>query len=293
MSSTTGTVNPIARPGDYKSDLKPVWCAGCGDFGVLNAMAQAFATLGLRPERTLVVSGIGCSSRIPGYLKTFGFNSVHGRALPIAIGAKLGNTGLTILAAGGDGDGFSIGTGHFPHACRRNVDITYVMMDNNIYGLTKGQLSPTSPSEMVTATSGYGSVETPINPVGVALGCEATFVARGFSGDIKHLADIIIQGIRHPGFAFIQVLSPCVTFVGKDQFQIIKNQLRYLDQDPNYDASDLCNAFKVVNEKGRISVGVIHRSDRPSYHDKMAQLHKAVETDPHKTLASLMDLYRV
>ncbi len=293
MSSTTGTGDPKTSPGDYKSDLKPVWCAGCGDFGVLNAMAQAFASLGLKPERTLVVSGIGCSSRIPGYLKTFGFNSVHGRALPIAIGAKLGNPDLTVLAAGGDGDGFSIGTGHFPHACRRNVDITYVMMDNNIYGLTKGQLSPTSPSEMVTTTSGYGSVETPINPVGVALGCEAAFVARGFAGDIKHLADIIVQGIRHPGFAFIQVLSPCVTFVGKDQFQIIKSQLRYLDQDPNYDASDLCNAFRVVNEKGRISVGLIHRSGRPSYHDKMDRLHKAVETDPHNTLASLMDLYRV
>ncbi len=293
MSSTQEAVVAKALPSDYKSNLKPVWCAGCGDFGVLNALAQAFASLEIKPERTMVVSGIGCSSRIPGYLKTFGFNSVHGRALPIAIGAKLGNPELTILAAGGDGDGFSIGTGHFPHACRRNIDITYVMMDNNIYGLTKGQLSPTSPSEMRTTTSAYGSVETPMNPVGLALGCEATFVARGFAGDIKHLTEIIIQGIRHPGFAFIQVLSPCVTFVGKEQFLTIKNQLHYLDQDPDYDSSDLCNAFRVVNEKGRISVGVIHRSDRPPYHDKMAQLHKAVEKDPHKTLASLMDLYRV
>ena len=287
------TVVTQPKAGDYKSDLKPVWCAGCGDFGVLNAMAQAFARLELNPQESMVVSGIGCSSRIPGYLKTFGFNSVHGRALPIAIGVKLGNPKLTVIAAGGDGDGFSIGTGHFPHACRRNVNITYVMMDNNIYGLTKGQLSPTSPSEMKTTTSGYGSVETPIDPVRLALGCEATFVARSFSGDIKHLTEMIVQGMQHPGFAFIQVLSPCVTFVGKDQFLIIKNQLRYLDQDPDHDVSNLVSAFRVVNEKDRISVGVIHKSNRPSYLDKMHQLHSYVANDPHDTLESLLDLFRV
>lgn len=293
MSSIQQTMATPPKPGDYKSDLKPVWCAGCGDFGVLNAMAQAFANLELNPRETLVVSGIGCSSRIPGYLKAFGFNSVHGRALPIASGAKLGNPKLTVIAAGGDGDGFSIGIGHFPHACRRNINITYVMMDNHIYGLTKGQLSPTSPSEMKTTTSGYGSVETPIDPVRLALGCEATFVARSFSGDIKHLVEMIAQGLQHRGFSFIQVLSPCVTFVGKDQFQIIKSKLHYLDQDPDHDIADLVSAFRVVNEKDRISVGVIHKSSRPSYLDKMNQIHGYVAKDPHDTLESLMDLFRV
>jgi 2-oxoglutarate/2-oxoacid ferredoxin oxidoreductase subunit beta len=291
MSAADIITGQPLRPEEYKSALKPVWCPGCGDFGVLNALAQVFSRLALRVDNTLVVSGIGCSSRLPGYLRSYGFNAVHWRALPIAIGAKLGNPELTVIAAGGDGDGFSIGTGHFPHACRRNVDLTYIMMDNNIYGLTKGQLSPTSPLEMVTTTTASGSQETPINPIALALGSQAGFIARAFSGDIKHLAEIIYQGVRYPGFAFIQVLSPCVTFVGKDQFLTIKEKLRYLDQDPEYNPADPAQAFRVALESDRIPVGVIFRSERPTYQDKLALLRKAAAGKSQRSLESLMELY--
>ncbi len=265
MDTTVQTAPRPSTPSEYKSGLKPVWCPGCGDFGVLNALSQVYHRLEFDPMNTMLFSGIGCSSRIPGYLKGYGFNGVHGRVLPIATGAKLANPELTVIAAGGDGDGFSIGTGHFPHTCRRNVDITYIVMDNNIYGLTKGQLSPTSPGQMVTTTSSYGSIENPINPIGLAIGCGASFVARSFAGDIKHMVDVICQGIEHKGFSFIQILSPCVTFVGKDQFGIIKNQVRYLNELEDYNPTDRSHAFQVADETGQISLGVIFQHPFPEY----------------------------
>lgn len=287
------TAQSTSKPEDYKSALKPVWCPGCGDFSVLNVLCQVFSRLNLPPEETLVVSGIGCSSRLPGYLSTYGFNSVHGRALPIAIGAKLANPKLNVVAAGGDGDGFSIGIGHFPHACRRNIDMTYIVMDNNIYGLTKGQLSPTSPANMVTTTSRYGNIEIPINPISMALGCEATFVARAFSGDPRHLADIITAGIKHKGFSFIQVLSPCVTFVGKEQFSLIKQKLHYLEKDPDYSTSDRGTAFRVAEEgENRIPVGIIYRQEMPAYGEKLAALREKSTSRGQKSLESLMDVFR-
>ncbi len=277
---------------DYRSELKPVWCPGCGHYGVLAGMSQAFARLQLKPENTLVVSGIGCSSRIPGYLRTYGFNSVHGRALPIAMGAKLANPELEVIAAGGDGDGFSIGIGHFPHLCRRNINITYIVMDNCIYGLTKGQLSPTSPGDMVTTTTRYGNIENPIDPISFAVGCGATFVARSFAGDIKHVAEMVVAGIEHQGFSFIQVLSPCVTFVGKEQFPEIKRRLHYLEDDLDYDFSKRCEAFKVVDETDRISVGVIYRQARPTYTDKMRALRKKLTEREEYSLENLLNLFR-
>ena len=292
MEAMQQAVTPPLKATDYKSGLKPVWCPGCGDFGVLNAMCQVFQQLELRPEETIIFSGIGCSSRLPGYLKSYGFNSVHGRVLPIAIGAKLANPELNVIAAGGDGDGFSIGIGHFPHTCRRNVDFTYIVMDNNIYGLTKGQLSPTSPAEMNTTTSNFGSIETPINPIALAVGCEATFVARTFAGDIKHMVNVMALGIQHKGFSFIQVLSPCVTFVGKEQFVIIKNKLHYLQDDPEYDPSDRAAAFRVVDETDRISVGVIYHKHKPDYHDNLEILRQAAAVKGDRKIEDLVEIFR-
>ena len=266
MSIAEQVLDKPLNPKDYKSDLKPVWCPGCGDFGVLNALCQVYANLGLDPVKTMLLSGIGCSSRIPGYLKSYGFNAVHGRALPIATGAKLANPELTVIAAGGDGDGFSIGTGHFPHTCRRNIDLTYIVMDNNIYGLTKGQLSPTSPGQMVTTTSSYGSIENPLNPIALAVGCGASFVARAFSGDIKHMVNVISEGVKHDGFSFIQILSPCVTFVGKEQFSTIKSLAHYLEEDKDYDPTNRSHAFGVADETDRISLGVIYQHPMAEYH---------------------------
>ena len=291
--TTQEAVKTVLKPDEYKSGLKPVWCPGCGDFGVLNSLCQVYSRLALRPENTIIFSGIGCSSRIPGYLKSYGFNSVHGRVLPIATGAKIANPELTVIAAGGDGDAFSIGIGHFPHTCRRNIDITYIVMDNQIYGLTKGQLSPTSPGNMKTTTSDLGSIEYPINPIALAVGCEATFVARAFSGDIKGMVEIIIRGIQHKGFSFIQVMSPCVTFVGKDQFVIIKNLLHYLDQDPTYDRTSRTSAFTVADEKDRISVGVIYEKERPDYQANLDLLrHETAEQGYPEDLKKLIESFR-
>ncbi|MFC1537199.1 2-oxoacid:ferredoxin oxidoreductase subunit beta [Gemmatimonadota bacterium] len=292
MTTASKKTELAVKPGDYKSSLKPVWCPGCGDYGVLNALCQAFARLKLRVEDTMIVTGIGCSSRLPGYLHSYGFNAVHGRALPIAIGAKLANRKLNVIAAGGDGDGFSIGIGHFPHACRRNVDITYVVMDNQVYGLTKGQLSPTSPEKALTSTSRYGSIETPIDPIRLALGCEATFVARSFAGDIKHMVDILVKAIKHKGFSVVQILSPCVTYVGKQQFLEIKNQLHYLEKDSEYDCYNIVSAAKVVNEKDIISVGVIHCRERPHYQKKLKALNKSATGGEKAKLEDLLDMFR-
>ena len=202
----------IRPAGDFKSDLKPIWCPGCGDFGVVTAITRALANIGRPPHEIAFVSGIGCSSRIPGYTTAYGFNTVHGRSLPIAQGIKLAKPELLVLVASGDGDGFSIGGGHVAHVIRRNIDITYIVMDNQIYGLTKGQLSPTSQRGRKTVTSSFGSLEEPVNPLLYVMGYGANYVAQGTPADMVGLAKIIEEGIRFPGFAFINVQSPCVTY---------------------------------------------------------------------------------
>ena len=183
---------------DYRSSLKPIWCPGCGDYGVVTAIYRALAAIGRPPHEIAFISGIGCSSRIPGYTTAYGFNTVHGRALPIAQGIKMANPDLLVLVAGGDGDGFSIGGGHVPHAIRRNPDLTYIVMDNQIYGLTKGQLSPTSPRGRKTSSSVYGSMEDPVNPLLYVLAYGAGFVAQGVPADMEGLARMIEEAIRYP-----------------------------------------------------------------------------------------------
>jgi 2-oxoglutarate/2-oxoacid ferredoxin oxidoreductase subunit beta len=252
---------------DFKSDLKPVWCPGCGDFGVVAAVYQALAKLGLDPDQTVLVSGIGCSSRLPGYVNTYSFNTIHGRALPVATGVKMANPALTVIVAGGDGDGFAIGTSHFVHTARRNVDLTYVMMDNGIYGLTKGQVSPTSPHDLVTKTSAYGNVEAPMNPVLMALSCGATFIARAFSGDPKGSQEILAAAIQHAGFSFVHMVSPCVTYRGREQFDVVREHLRALPE--GHDPSDRNHARNVAFEDSErvITLGIIYQTDRPTLED--------------------------
>jgi len=221
---------------DFKSDLKPIWCPGCGDFGVLQAIYRSLAAIGRPAHEIAFISGIGCSSRIPGYTTAYGFNSVHGRALPIAQGLKLARPELLVLAAGGDGDGFSIGGGHVPHAVRRNDDLTYIVMDNQTYGLTKGQLSPTAPQGLHTVTSAYGSLELPVNPLLYVLAYGAVFVAQGSPADIAGLTEMIEAAIRYPGFAFVNVQSPCVTYGDESQqikvHKAVMKKLADLGHDP-------------------------------------------------------------
>lgn len=222
---------------DFKGKVEPDWCLGCGDFGVLNSLRKACVELDLSPNEILTVSGIGCSSNFPGYFSSYGMHTLHGRALAVATGAKLANHELTVIVTGGDGDGFGIGGNHFSHTARRNVDLTYIVMDNQIYGLTTGQVSPTSRQDMRTKSTPYGSVERPFNPITAAIMNGATFVARGFSGDPKHLTMLMKQAIKHEGFAFINVFSPCITFNLDNDFRFFKPRVRRLE-DENHDVSD-------------------------------------------------------
>src|SRR5438105_5386845 len=189
----------------YKGKIHPDWCPGCGDFSVLAALQTALFELGLNPHQVVVISGIGCSSNLPGFINTYGMHTLHGRALAVGTGLKLANHELTVLVTGGDGDGFGIGGNHFIHTMRRNVDLLYIVMDNQIYGLTTGQTSPTSRVGMKTKSMPFGNIEAAVNPISLALAAGATFVARGFSGDQKHLTDLIKQGIQHKGFSFLDV----------------------------------------------------------------------------------------
>src|SRR6059036_396217 len=209
----------------YKGKIHPDWCPGCGDFSVLAALQTALFELGLKPHQICVVSGIGCSSNLPGFINTYGLHTLHGRALAVATGAQLANHRLKVIVTGGDGDGYGIGGNHFLHTMRRNVDLTYIVMDNQVYGLTTGQVSPTSIKGMKTKSTPFGSVENQVNPIPLAIAGGATYVARGFTGQQKHLVDLIKGGIRHRGFALIDVFSPCVTYNHDNSHEFFKTRV--------------------------------------------------------------------
>ncbi len=253
----------------FRNNVKPNWCPGCGDFSVQSAIQRAAANVGLEPEDLAIVAGIGCSGRISGYINANGFHGVHGRALPIAQGLKLANRDLTVIAAGGDGDGFAIGLGHTIHAIRRNIDITYIVMDNHIYGLTKGQTSPRSQLGFVTKSTPDGQAESPIAILEAALTAGATFVAQGFSSDIKGLTSLIEQGIKHKGFAFINVFSPCVTYNKVNTYDWFKENLidlSTLDYNPN----DRLEAMRVLVEHNGLVTGLIYQdTEQPSYTERI------------------------
>ena len=250
---------------DFKGKVDPDWCAGCGDFGVLNALRRACVELGLRPNEILTISGIGCSSNFPGYFNSYGMHTLHGRSLAVATGAKMGNHEMTVIVTGGDGDGYGIGGNHFTHTARRNVDLTYIVMDNQIYGLTTGQISPTSLHDMKTKSTPHGSIEFPFNPITAAIMNGATFVARGFSGDVKQLSMLMQQAIKHEGFALINVFSPCVTFNHDNDFPFFKPRVRKLE-DEDHDTSD----WKAACEKAMVWDDTIYtglflqNNDRPA-----------------------------
>src|SRR5580692_5758489 len=195
----------------YKGPVSPDWCPGCGDFGVLRSVQEAAGKCGIQPKDLMIVSGIGCSSNLPGFIHAYGIHSLHGRAIPVATGAHLANTDMKVVVTGGDGDGYGIGVGHLIHAMRRNLDITYVVMDNQIYGLTTGQTSPTTHIGQKTKSTPQGNIENPLNPLALAITAGATFVARAFSGETKHMAETIAAAIEHKGFSLVDIFSPCVT----------------------------------------------------------------------------------
>ena len=251
---------PKLKPKDFTSDVTPVWCPGCGDFHVLMSVTRAMAELGRPPEEVAVISGIGCSSRIPAYTNCYGFHGVHGRSLAVAAGLKVARPDLTVMAMSGDGDGFSIGGNHFLHACRRNVDMTYIVMDNRVYGMTKGQPSPTTEPDWDSALSPGGTGLSPFHPLVIALASGANFVAREFSGSIKQTTRTIVEAVKHPGFSFVEILSPCVTF--RPDEKEWKNQVHVASVAETDDPGRA--ARRIMTDDG-MNTGILYRGNRRPY----------------------------
>ena len=248
---------------DFKTEVRPDWCPGCGDFGVLNALQRACAELEIQPHELMVVSGIGCSSNLPGFFRSYGVHSLHGRSLPFATGAKLANHAMTVIATGGDGDGYGIGLNHFIQAMRRNINLTYIVMNNEVYGLTTGQVSPTSETGMKTKTTPHGNLEGMLNPLALALAAGCGYIARGFSGDVKHLVKLYQEGIQFPGFALIDVFSPCVTFNKQNTYPWFRERV-YRLEDKGHDPTDFHAAMDRALEWGeKIPIGLFYRNPNP------------------------------
>lgn len=260
---------------EFRNNVKPNWCPGCGDFSIQAAIQRAAANVGLEPENLAVISGIGCSGRISGYINAYGFHSIHGRSLPIAQGVKMANRELTVIAAGGDGDGFAIGMGHTVHAIRRNMNMTYIVMDNQIYGLTKGQTSPRSSVGFKTKSTPEGSIESSLSPLEIAMAAGATFVAQSFSSNLKQLTSIIEAAIQHDGFSFVNVFSPCVTFNKINTYDWYKENIVDLDENPDYDPSNRVMAMSAIMESNSLACGVLYQNtSRPSYEKLVSGFHE-------------------
>lgn len=256
------------------------WCPGCGDFGVLHSLKQAIVELGLYPHEVLTISGIGCSSNLPGYINTYGMHTLHGRSLAVASGAQLANPSLKVIVTGGDGDGYGIGGNHLLHAMRRNLDVTYIVMDNQIYGLTTGQVSPTSVKGMKTKSTPTGNVDNPINPIPLAITAGATYVARGYTGQVRQLTDLIKGGIQHRGFSLIDCFSPCVTFNRDNTHEFFKQRTHKLE-DAGHDPTDFHSAIDRGFEWGEeIPIGLFWKRDDLPVLD---QLEPVLEAGPVAT----------
>ncbi|MCL6548753.1 MAG: 2-oxoacid:ferredoxin oxidoreductase subunit beta [Alicyclobacillus sp.] len=265
----------MATVKDFRNDIRPNWCPGCGDFSVQASIQRALAALGKEPHEVAVISGIGCSGRISGYINTYGFHGVHGRALPTAQGVKLANRNLTVIASGGDGDGFGIGLNHFMHAVRRNMDITYIVMDNQIYGLTKGQHSPTSAHGFKAKTTPAGNIENALVPVQIALAAGVSFLAQGFSSDVNQLVRLIEEGIKHKGFSFINVFSPCVTYNKINTYDWYREHVYNLDEVEGYDPRDYNQAMKVIADSHGLCTGLIYKDEnRVPYEEQIPGYHQ-------------------
>jgi len=267
----------VRNPSEYAVTRPPIWCPGCGNYAILEAIKRALAELDIPNEMVVVVSGIGCSAQLPHFLKVYGIHGIHGRALPVATGVKLANPNLTVIAVGGDGDGYGIGGNHLIHAARRNIDVTYIVSNNQVYGLTTGQAAPTTLRGVKTKSTPYGAPDYPFNPMLIALAAGATFVARGFSGDVKHLTWIIKEAIRHKGFAIVDVLSPCVTFNRVNTYDWFRARV-YRLEDVGHDPSNFEEAVKraiewpTASPEGKIPIGIFYRAERETFDEAVKRI---------------------
>jgi 2-oxoglutarate ferredoxin oxidoreductase subunit beta len=276
---------------DFKSDAQPTWCPGCGDFGTMNGMMKALAESGASPDETFVVAGIGCSGKIGTYMRSYALHGVHGRALPVGAGVKLANPDIEVMVAGGDGDGYSIGAGHFIHAVRRNIDMTYVVMDNRIYGLTKGQASPTSREDFETSTTPEGPQQPPVNPLALAFAASGTFIAQSFSTDAQRHAEIVKEAVEHDGFGFVNVFSPCVTFNDVDTYDYFRDTIVDLD-DTDHDPTNYEDARSRILDPGTEYQGVLYRDEDSVPYEESKGVDANMADIPDGAPEDAMDLVR-
>ena len=258
---------------DFDSPQRPTWCPGCGNFGILNAIKMALAEQNIAPHEIVVVTGIGCGSKLPHYMKVNGLHTIHGRPVAVATGARLANHGIQIMTFHGDGDGYGMGLAHLAHAARRNIGIVDVVQNNRVYGLTKGQYSPTSDPGMRTPTSPEGAIDRPVPPLALAITMGATFVSRGYPGDLRHLVWVIGQALQHPGYALVDVLQPCVTFNRPSAYDFYNPRV-YKLEDAGHDVTDKTAAWERAFEWGdRIPIGIFYvEKGTPSYEEQVPAL---------------------
>ncbi|UIO99029.1 thiamine pyrophosphate-dependent enzyme [Halobaculum sp. CBA1158] len=277
--SAIGEEREIDR-NEYTPEIEPqpTWCPGCGDFGVLKALKGALPEVGRTPEETLLVTGIGCSGKLNSYLDSYGFHTIHGRSLPVARAAKLANPDVEVVAAGGDGDGYGIGGNHFMHTARENHDMTYIVFNNEIFGLTKGQTSPTSPKGHKSKTQPHGSAKTPIRPLSLSLTSGASFVARTAAVNPNQAQRILKEAMEHDGFAHIDFLTQCPTW-NKDAKQYVPYTDINESDDYDFDPTNRADAQELMREtedklyEGEVLTGVYYREDdRPSYQEEKQQI---------------------
>ncbi len=277
------------RSRDYKSAIKPVWCAGCGDYAVLTAVQRSLAGLDIPPENVVTVSGIGCSGRLSHYMNTYSLHGTHGRAVPTAVGIKAARPDLTVLTVGGDGDGLGIGGGHIPHAARKNADITYLLIDNRVYGLTKGQASPTTPPGETTKTSPYGVYEDTLSAVPIFLAYDASFVARGTTADITELQDIVTSAIRHRGMSIVCILTMCRTFKLRDS---LWDRTTFTPLAPGHDRRDKLAALELAYSTEPVYTGVFYQVNKPTLEERLQADTRKAESDTDGRPTPVEDLLK-
>ncbi len=284
----------------YRTQVHNDWCPGCGDFGIVNAIQMTLLEMQLEPHKVAVFSGIGCSGKTPHFIHAYGFHTLHGRVLPIATGARLANPGLTVIAVGGDGDGLGIGAGHFMNTGRRNLDFTYVLYDNGVYGLTKGQASPTLPKGIKTKSMPQPSIVEGVNPIAMAVASGYTFVARSYALDVRHLKQTLRAAIEHRGSAFIDVQQTCPTYndintkewYAGDDLPVKQPRLYKLEETGfNGVVSDPSNQQEINEKKGnallksfewgdKIPIGVFFKMEVPTFEDQLAQRMPTLKGKP-------------
>jgi 2-oxoglutarate ferredoxin oxidoreductase subunit beta len=258
---------------DFDSPVPPTWCPGCGNHGILNAVRMSLAEQEIAPHEILIVTGIGCGSKLPHYMKVNGFHTLHGRSLPVATGARLANHGMKVMTVHGDGDGYGMGLGHMMHAVRRNIGFVDVVQNNRVYGLTKGQYSPTSDVGMRTPTSPEGAIDRAVPPLGMAIAAGATFVGRAYPGEFRHFTWLLGEALKHDGYALVDVLQPCVTFNRASAYDFYNPRV-YKLEDEGHDPSDRTAGWEKSYEWGdRIPIGIFYQAQGvPTYEAQVPTL---------------------